>query len=143
MNRRRPHFESFLIAATLLFASDSVSGEHTPQFRLHNTSSSIYLSNTTNLPGMTTLVPNTTGHVDPSVSNGHVYRPPQVPLDVGLYPTAPEGLKLAQVHVFVRHGALIMIIYTDGTLYKTSLQVNARQSVSDSLVPPLLSRCIG
>ncbi|KAF4582557.1 hypothetical protein EYR38_002683 [Pleurotus pulmonarius] len=31
-------------------------------------------------------------------------RPPQEPLDVENYPVAPEGLKLDQVHVYVRHG---------------------------------------
>lgn len=29
---------------------------------------------------------------------------PQVPLDVEGYPVAPEGLKLEQVHLYVRHG---------------------------------------
>jgi len=33
------------------------------------------------------------------------YRYPQVPLDVDGYPIGPEGLKLEQVHVYVRHGA--------------------------------------
>ncbi|KAF8999109.1 phosphoglycerate mutase-like protein [Cyathus striatus] len=34
----------------------------------------------------------------------HVYRYPQVPLEVDRYPVAPEGLQLEQVHVYVRHG---------------------------------------
>ncbi|KAJ3555289.1 hypothetical protein NP233_g12246 [Leucocoprinus birnbaumii] len=34
----------------------------------------------------------------------YVYLPPQVPLDVEGYPTAPAGLELEQVHVYVRHG---------------------------------------
>ncbi|KAG6808283.1 hypothetical protein H0H92_004646 [Tricholoma furcatifolium] len=33
----------------------------------------------------------------------HVYRKPQVPLEVDNYHVAPEGLKLEQVHVYVRH----------------------------------------
>ena len=42
------------------------------------------------------------GLVQRSVPNAR--RPPQVPLDVDQYPVAPHGLKLEQVHVFVRHG---------------------------------------
>ncbi|KAG7446831.1 phosphoglycerate mutase-like protein [Guyanagaster necrorhizus] len=34
----------------------------------------------------------------------NLYRPIQAPLDVERYPVAPEGLKLEQVHVYVRHG---------------------------------------
>jgi len=33
-----------------------------------------------------------------------VFRPSQVPVDVEAYPIAPDGLKLEQVHVYVRHG---------------------------------------
>ena len=33
-----------------------------------------------------------------------MYRPPQVPIGVEGYPIAPDGLKLEQVHVYVRHG---------------------------------------
>jgi len=32
------------------------------------------------------------------------YRYPQVPLEVDNYPVNPEGLKLEQVHVYIRHG---------------------------------------
>ena len=32
------------------------------------------------------------------------YRYPQVPLDVDGYPNGPDGMKLEQVHVYVRHG---------------------------------------
>ncbi|KAF9459750.1 phosphoglycerate mutase-like protein [Collybia nuda] len=103
MNGRRSHLEFFLVTAALIFASDPVSGFHTPQLYPNN-SSFINQANATNLTGMTIGVPNVTGRVDLNTSNGHVYRPPQVPLDVGLYPETPEGLKLQQVHVFVRHG---------------------------------------
>ncbi|KAG6915556.1 hypothetical protein DXG01_010961 [Tephrocybe rancida] len=37
-------------------------------------------------------------------SRTHVYRDPQVPLEVDNYPVAPTGLVLEQVHVYVRHG---------------------------------------
>jgi len=40
------------------------------------------------------------------------YRYPQVPLDVDGYPIVPEGLKLEQVHVYVRHGVCVHKPYT-------------------------------
>lgn len=39
------------------------------------------------------------------------HRHPQVPLDVGGYSVAPAGLELQQVHVFVRHGALVTLLH--------------------------------
>jgi hypothetical protein len=45
------------------------------------------------------------------------YRYPQVPLDVDGYPIGSEGLKLEQVHVYVRHGACLQAMQ----IYPTSL----------------------
>lgn len=52
-------------------------------------------------PPINTMAGPTTGE---STSNSHIYRPPQVPLDVQQYPVAPAGLELEQVHVYMRHG---------------------------------------
>lgn len=92
---------------------------------------------------MTIGAPNATGRVDLSTSNGHVYRPPQVPLDVGLYPKTPEGLKLEQVHVFVRHGMSIVSLYKNLIAYTTYLQVNVPPLAFDSRVLPPLFHSIG
>lgn len=37
------------------------------------------------------------------------YQYPQVPLDVDGYAIAPENLQLEQVHIYVRHGAFLLV----------------------------------
>jgi acid phosphatase len=52
------------------------------------------------------MVPGAVGNGTVGVSTKtYEYRYPQLPLDVDGYPIAPEGLKLEQVHIYVRHGA--------------------------------------
>lgn len=143
MNGRRTHLDLFLIAVALIFASDFVAGAHPPQLPIYNTPNPVNQSNPTNLTGMTIGAPNVTGRVDPSTSNGHVYRPPQVPLDVGLYPKTPEGLKLEQVHVFVRHGMSIVPLHNNLIVYTAYLQVNVPPSAFDSRVLPPPFHSIG
>lgn len=47
------------------------------------------------------------GQVVPSMALG--YRYPQMPLEVDGYAVAPNNLQLEQVHIYVRHGAFLMI----------------------------------
>lgn len=45
------------------------------------------------------------GQVVPSTAS----KAPQMPLEVDGYPVAPPNLQLEQVHIYVRHGAFLMI----------------------------------
>jgi hypothetical protein len=50
------------------------------------------------------------GQVVPSMaSKALAYRYPQMPLEVDGYALAPNNLQLEQVHIYVRHGAFLMI----------------------------------
>ena len=37
-------------------------------------------------------------------------RYPQMPLEVDGYPVAPDNLQLEQVHIYVRHGAFLLLV---------------------------------
>ena len=43
-------------------------------------------------------------------SGSSLYRPYQAPLDASKYPEFPQGLKLEQVHVYVRHGKFLVAV---------------------------------
>ena len=50
------------------------------------------------------------GQVVPSMaSKAPRYRYPQIPLEVDGYAVAPHNLQLEQVHIYVRHGAFLII----------------------------------
>ncbi|THH31001.1 hypothetical protein EUX98_g3181 [Antrodiella citrinella] len=59
-----------------------------------------------------------TVHVRHGHETANPIRPPgwpgALPLDVDGYPTAPDGLELQQVHIYVRHGVLYASSYHDG-----------------------------
>ena len=69
------------------------------------------------------------GQVVPSMaSKAFGYRYPQMPLEVDGYAAAPYNLQLEQVHIYVRHGTLLIIkgLREPSTLYAL-FQGNVRQ----------------
>ena len=99
--RRQGHLKLLLLITAALASVPVFASDERTQTDIctHDRDCSIYSDNM-----LANLVQNTTEQAGPSAVPPLVYRPPQVPLDVKRYPIAPQGLKLEQVHVFVRHG---------------------------------------
>jgi acid phosphatase len=74
-----------------------------------------------------------------------VYRLPQVPVDVDGYPIAPKGLKLEQVHVYVRHGehcfSLLTFTTTSSALLGERTPVGIRLSQPPASIPEHWMMC--